>query len=318
MDIQIDPFFENLFPPLSADALAHLHKSLSVEGQRETIKVWEETGIVLDGHNRLAWCDDAGVEPKIEYLSFPDRDSALDWVLDLAIGRRNLTPLGEAYCLGLRYGRERKEHGGDRKSSGQNVHLIKASEAIAKNAGVNEKTVRRNAEFATGLDKIAEKVGPEYKHAILTRDIKVNKGDVPLLSTATKGQLLAAFGSGADGLKNLIGKLQIKRAEMEPPKEEKPKRTRAAKAEDEEDDVDSIFVEDDGSEPVELPQQRIPSRRPDLGDWDAEAAMTQATIAIRAAFRGWPPGSGGYIVRTIEDMLKMDPYSWVGPAERYI
>lgn len=208
----IDPFFEQLFPPLSADALAHLHKSLSVEGQRETIKVWEETGIVLDGHNRLAWCDDAGVEPKIEYLSFPDRDSALDWVLDLAIGRRNLTPLGEAYCLGLRYGRERKAVGrptnGGKCPQNEDINEGRTGKLLAAESGISKATVERNAAFATGLDKIAEKVGPEYKHAILTRDIKVNKGDVPLLSTATKGQLLAAFGGGADGLKKLVSEIR--------------------------------------------------------------------------------------------------------------
>ena len=37
----------------------------------------------------------------------------------------------------------RKTHGGQRQASGQNVHL-KTAEALAKEHGVNEKTIRRD------------------------------------------------------------------------------------------------------------------------------------------------------------------------------
>jgi len=47
----------------------------------------------------------------------------------------------------LLYERQKKQHGGDRKSSGQIEHL-KTAEKVASLTGVGEKTVRRAAEFA--------------------------------------------------------------------------------------------------------------------------------------------------------------------------
>ena len=59
-------------------------------------------------------------------------------------------------------------HGGDRKSKGQNVHLKKTAEIIGKEYGVSEKTIRRDAEFSKAVDKVAEKVGKEAKNYEIT------------------------------------------------------------------------------------------------------------------------------------------------------
>jgi hypothetical protein len=71
-----------------------------------------------------------------------------------SLGRRNLTPDQFKYFLGKKYDREKKAHGGDRKSSGQNDHLNKTASTIATAHGTSEKTVRRAAEFARAIDAV--------------------------------------------------------------------------------------------------------------------------------------------------------------------
>jgi len=39
----------------------------------------------------------------------------------------------------------------------QNAHLKKTAEIIGKEYGVNESTIRRDAEFSKAVDKVAEK-----------------------------------------------------------------------------------------------------------------------------------------------------------------
>jgi len=46
--------------------------------------------------------------------------------------------------------------GGDHKSNGQNVLLINASEKLASEHGVSEKTIRRDGSFANDIEKLKE------------------------------------------------------------------------------------------------------------------------------------------------------------------
>ena len=53
-DVQIDPEFAALIPPLSRDELAQLERSLLEEGCCDPLLLWR--GKLIDGHNRLALC----------------------------------------------------------------------------------------------------------------------------------------------------------------------------------------------------------------------------------------------------------------------
>jgi hypothetical protein len=77
------------------------------------------------------------------------------------LGRRNVSDEQKSYLRGKRYQHEKAKHGGDRKSSGQNVHLERTAEKIAAETHVDEKTIRRDAQFAQAVDRIAEVCGKE-------------------------------------------------------------------------------------------------------------------------------------------------------------
>ena len=49
----------------------------------------------------------------------------------------------------------------------QNVLKLSTAEEIGKQYGVDEKTIRRDAEFSKVVDKVAEEIGKEAKEAIL-------------------------------------------------------------------------------------------------------------------------------------------------------
>ena len=89
-------------------------------------------------------------------------------VLKNQLGRRNLTSQEASYYRGKLYESRKLKYGGDRKSSVQNAHLEKTAEIIGKEYGVNESTIRRDAEFSKAVDKVAEKVGKEAKNYEIT------------------------------------------------------------------------------------------------------------------------------------------------------
>ncbi|WP_013334984.1 hypothetical protein [Gloeothece verrucosa] len=59
--------------------------------------------------------------------------------------------------------------------SGQSDHLVKTAERLANVYNVGEKTIRRDAQFATAVDLIGEVLGQEIKQDILSRQIRLNK-----------------------------------------------------------------------------------------------------------------------------------------------
>lgn len=71
---------------------------------------------------------------------------------------RNLTPEAASLLRGRLYNRAKKAHGGDRRSesSGQNAHLIepeRTAERLAKAHDVDERTIRRDGEFADAVEE---------------------------------------------------------------------------------------------------------------------------------------------------------------------
>lgn len=93
------------------------------------------------------------------------------------LGRRNLTPEQASYLRGQRYNREKRQDGGhgDQKSGGQNVRPKLAADRLASEYGVNERTIRRDGEFATAVDALAQNVGEQARQVILSGDSRLTK-----------------------------------------------------------------------------------------------------------------------------------------------
>ena len=181
--IEVIPELEALIPPLREEEFKQLEENIKKEGCREALLIWknEERFILVDGHNRYRICQRNQLDFKINLMSFEDIESVKDWMIDNQLGRRNLTSEQASYLRGLRYELEKKERGGYERiqSKGQNDPLT--AERLGKEYNVSAKTIKRDAKYAQGIEKIGS-VNPSLKQAILTGDVKVSKGMIQELS----------------------------------------------------------------------------------------------------------------------------------------
>jgi ParB-like chromosome segregation protein Spo0J len=67
-DLQINPLFKALIPPLTAEEYSLLKQSINEDGCRDTLKVWNDT--IVDGHNRYEICRELEVEFETEEMPF--------------------------------------------------------------------------------------------------------------------------------------------------------------------------------------------------------------------------------------------------------
>ena len=115
MELNIDPSFRALIPPLAEGELTELEESIKAEGCRDQIVTWK--GTIVDGHNRYDICKRHGIEFRTVEHDFADADSAKAWIITNQLARRNV-PVFVRYELSkvrkallAERGRERQAHG---------------------------------------------------------------------------------------------------------------------------------------------------------------------------------------------------------------
>lgn len=177
---KVDPEFKKLIPALSPDEYGQLESNIVDDGCRDPLTVWEEEGLLLDGHNRFEICKRYGMEYELFHVSLPDRQSAINWIINNQLGRRNVTPEQASYLRGKRYNMEKKE-------VGENQHTMRVdhfdppmstAEKLADEFKVSAPTIKRDGKFAEAVDKLADRVGDHARTAVLSGDSKVSKQDV--------------------------------------------------------------------------------------------------------------------------------------------
>jgi len=162
--IKIDREFQNLIPALSQEEREQLQSNIVEHGgARDPLVVWQRDDaddILLDGHNRYEICERLGLPYEVEHMEFDTRDDAADWIDRNQLGRRNLSKQDYKLLLGRRYNRAKKavsnpvgknQHD---KVGGQNARQPKTAEKLAKEHGVDEKTVRRAGKFQAAAAKL--------------------------------------------------------------------------------------------------------------------------------------------------------------------
>lgn len=171
--IKVDSEFKSLIPALTVEEYGLLEESILSEGCRDSLVVWEGEGILVDGHNRYEICKKHGIAFDVVEKTFGNRYESINWIINNQLGRRNVSEEQRRYLIGKRYQAEKKEHGGDRKSSPHCEDLIRKSHKVAKECGVSHSTVERAGEYASAVDTIAANVGEEVKMDILSGKTKL-------------------------------------------------------------------------------------------------------------------------------------------------
>lgn len=189
-DIPVHPV-ASLFPMIGDEELQALADDIKENGQREPIIVayldeaMLDEPVVIDGRNRFAACEIAGVEPEFKYvMSLNDRELSpkviADWIISHNLHRRHLTAsqramVGQGYLEYLR--KEAKRRQGERndlkgnfgtnlsQSSGDDYSTRSVAQA-AKIAGVGVGSIK-SADFVVKND-------PELAQQVRDRKVTVS------------------------------------------------------------------------------------------------------------------------------------------------
>jgi hypothetical protein len=91
--------------------------------------------------------------------------------------RHYIGPQAASYLRGSRYEASKQPNGGDRRSAHAPMTVGgKTAEALAEIFGVSPATIRRDAEVADAVDRIAEARGAEMRPLLLRRDTPLTRG----------------------------------------------------------------------------------------------------------------------------------------------
>lgn len=205
----------SLIPPLLDDEFKQLENNILEHGCQSPLQLWQTNKkalnlpytnedelayILIDGHNRFKICTTHNLPFDIYQLSFDSLKDAKDYMINLQLGRRNLSPTQIAYFRGLRYNNEKADktenlskgqnvpseenaqNFADNSPKGQNVPSgISTAERLAEEYKVNAKTIKRDAEFAKGLEKLST----DLRNKILIGAEKIEKGLIQELGKNT-------------------------------------------------------------------------------------------------------------------------------------
>ena len=179
MSLRLNPEYEKMLPRMSDEEFAQLKESIQNEGQHYAIIANEDLE-VLDGHHRFRACQELGLEPDFEIRKFDDKLIEKRFVIEANLRRRHLNnfqlielavPLLE---IEKDLAKKRQIDGG---KNGRNSQLgiepddaqplepilkAKATEIVAKKAGVSTRTLERGKKI---LEKATKKTNRRYATA---------------------------------------------------------------------------------------------------------------------------------------------------------
>ncbi|MBT28285.1 MAG: hypothetical protein CMO01_01400 [Thalassobius sp.] len=188
-EIKILPELRDLIPPLKKEEFEALEENIKANGCRDALLVWEKENeyILIDGHNRYNICSKNTISYSIKLLHFSDLEDVKTYMIDNQLSRRNLTLEQASYLRGMKYNREKLDKGKYDRSEqkGHNdLYENTTSERLADEYKVSEKTIKRDALYAAGLEKIGS-LNEDLKREILAGNVKVKKSSIQAFSRAS-------------------------------------------------------------------------------------------------------------------------------------
>lgn len=191
-ELKIDPELRDLLPPLTDEEYKQLEKNIVENGFDKNFPIMEWHGYVVDGHNRYKICKEHNINDYVVgTLAYETKEEVMEWMLDIQLGRRNLSPI-QRISITEKYrpiyekqARENQSaNGGDKKSQSVNLPTpinpkdkIDVREKLASVAGVSGKT------YSMGK-KILDSDNEEIKTAVLSGEMSINAGYNKIKETA--------------------------------------------------------------------------------------------------------------------------------------
>lgn len=146
--------YADVVRPLNPDEVSALHASLDEHGQRSPILV-DERGVIIDGHHRVMWLTERGIEPRYEVADDLSDEDKRKIAVSLNVDRRQMTQAEkrEAVAMLLKIAPERSDR------------------QVAADVGVSPSTVgavRAERELTGELSNLDSRVGADGKERPVT------------------------------------------------------------------------------------------------------------------------------------------------------
>ena len=185
-ELKIDPELRDLLPPLTSEEYKRLEKNIVENGFDRNFPIMEWQGFIVDGHNRYDICKKHNIEPIIGTLAYKTKEEVMEWMLDIQLGRRNLTPI-QKIAITEKYrpiyekqAKEKQSDAGKNYGNGTEKLPPKLGEAkkskenetntkLSKLAGVGKETYRMGA-------KILNSDNEKLKQEVLSGEKSINAG----------------------------------------------------------------------------------------------------------------------------------------------
>jgi len=199
IDLKIDQIFSDLCRPHTEDEAEDFKKSIESVGRIvDPICYWVEQGILIDGHNRMAYYESLpdGSEfppPEIVGLSFESREKAVTWAKLKQAGRRNLDSTARKILIGEVYNAEKNKPGRPKKDEEKKTEQETAKD-LASKTGESKSTVRRAGKLAESVKKI-ESVNAKFAADIRNGSVAVSEKTVKDIAKLKPSQIGSAIGN---------------------------------------------------------------------------------------------------------------------------
>ena len=157
----------DLIRPLSQEQFNQLEQNLLTHGCQDALILWETTSselqhddldttvyVLVDGHNRYAICQKNKIEFKINLKIFESFEKVKEFMIDLQLGRRNITPEEESYLRGLKYNNQKTNRGSVLQVQQSEEKPVNIAEKLAIEQNVSVRTIKNDGKFADGLTKL--------------------------------------------------------------------------------------------------------------------------------------------------------------------
>lgn len=208
-NIIILPELESLIPPLGIEEKKQLEANILKDGCREALLIWPTTEsvvlpnsnstkslyVLVDGHNRFGICRENNLDFPIHLVMYETLNEVKGFMIDNQLGRRNLSVEQASYLRGMKYlnlrqnrGKyERLDHKDQNGPYDFSVKKITTAQQLAEEFSVGQTTIKRDAEFAQGLEKLT----PKLKSEVLAGKLNIGKSTIQQLakSTNTEGSI---------------------------------------------------------------------------------------------------------------------------------
>lgn len=196
-ELKIDPELRDLLPPLTDDEYKQLEKNIVENGFDKNFPIMEWNGYIVDGHNRYSVCQKHNIEYVVGTLAYETKEEVMEWMLDIQLGRRNLSPI-QRIAVTEKYrpiyekqAKENLENGGRKGGlTTQNKPLsnltnplnsVNTNKKLADIAGVKPTTYKMGA-------KVLNSDNEDLKQRVLSGETSISAGYKELQNEKKKTQ----------------------------------------------------------------------------------------------------------------------------------